>query len=277
MTSKEKFINELTKIRQKEFNRKRICMVEGCEENCIKSHLLQRKGILNQIAEKNHIYILEEMDLYKFSINTPPQLFRKVGIKAGMTLPLFCNKHDSEIFEPIEQHEYDTQDYQIQLIFAYRSICAELRKKQIQSDIFGAKINNQIIRTERPPEELNVFTTFLIGLQYGIKGLTFYKKELEKDMAKDVKSPRFTFQTSINELVDVCTTATFSPIDYATTTNPKQEKPLNAVMINVFPKSDKTHVIVGYHNGYKSKWIEDYFNSWKSHSKSDFQKKYQHY
>lgn len=69
----------------------------------INSHLLQRHGVLDNIIEDGHMYELRVRDIFKWSKDVPPVVFKKVGLNDAISYPLFCNHHDTELFLDIEK------------------------------------------------------------------------------------------------------------------------------------------------------------------------------
>ena len=107
------------------------CIYGGCDQHAINSHLLQRHGVLDRVVENGHL-----CDYYKWNRN-PPIEFKMVGLNRAISLPLFCHEHDSRLFRSIEQDEIDCSDYRMQLLLSYRTVCAEIRKKEMNIEFLG--------------------------------------------------------------------------------------------------------------------------------------------
>lgn len=115
---------------EKEIARKKwLCMCPNCSDSAINSHLLQRNGVLNHIIVKGHLYEIGREAFYKWHKNSPVKI-KKVGLQQAISFPLFCNKHDTELFATIEGNLIDFDDYRSQLLFSYRGLCSEIRKKE---------------------------------------------------------------------------------------------------------------------------------------------------
>lgn len=67
-------------IRKNALNMNWQCMVDGCTEDAINSHLLQRHGVLDNIIENGHMYELRIRDVFKWRKDVPPVVFKKVGL-----------------------------------------------------------------------------------------------------------------------------------------------------------------------------------------------------
>jgi hypothetical protein len=72
-----------------------------CGKAAIASHSVARK-MLKQIARNGHVYYHSAtvQDIRKAG---GKPLLKLIGINKASTLPLFCSKHDSEVFAPLEQ------------------------------------------------------------------------------------------------------------------------------------------------------------------------------
>lgn len=109
------------------------CMFPNCKHHAINSHILQRHGILDNIAENGHFYQLYPLSAFDVKRTGKYVDFKKIGLNNGFSWPLFCKEHDSKLFEDIERKSnIDICDYKVQLLFTYRTLCSELRKLQMQ-------------------------------------------------------------------------------------------------------------------------------------------------
>lgn len=253
MTDKIERTKILTKIWKKTKNRKRKCLVSDCQQRSINSHLLQRRGILSEITREGKIVSLGHDSLY----NGGTLKLDLIGLNAGMSLNLFCGFHDNDLFDEIEKKEFDESDYIVQLLFAYRSICCELRKKEIQYENLSISIDNKRLKQIANLDWLKNMKVVKEGFRLGIKDLSLFKKEAEIDLySEDMSDSRFRFYSYDFERIDVCCSAMFSPTN--TITKELQEEPFSAVFVNIFPYRNRTIIILGYHVEYDSIWIKNY-------------------
>ena len=74
-------------------SKKRICMFGDCKEIAIRSHVLQKNGILKEISEDNHLIQLMPANAFKIT-ETGINQFKKIGINKVYTFMGFCNHHD---------------------------------------------------------------------------------------------------------------------------------------------------------------------------------------
>lgn len=201
-----------------------------------------------------------------FTSSKTQKLFRfeKRSINKAMSISLFCNKHDTKVFKPIETNQINIDDYTSQLLFSYRSMCAEIRRKQV-----AIEYNNRVLSDRKCMKFINsdmygFISAHISGLKIGINDLRFYKSEFEKYLTDKVDKD-FIFNIFEYNFLPVCTAATFSPInENDINNNPFQEKPLNTVFINLIPINKKLMVIIGYHKDFVNKWILDFIDSWNT-------------
>jgi hypothetical protein len=265
MAKQEKIIlGVLQNITKNINNKKWTCLIENCGQTAINSHLLQVNGILNNLIDKGHLIQIKPNDY--FEIETKGfLLFKSVGIQQAISEYLFCNRHDTDIFKSIEAKEIDFYSYSSQLLFSYRSLCCELRKKMKNIEIFTRYGQSKILNNTF--EQQNYLDLEIKGHNIGIKDMTSLKTEMENEFSSTSTNQKFTFKTFKLPLIKICVSAIFSPIHPNSNAIKKahtQEQPLNTVFINVVPQPDNLYIIVGFHNKYVDKWILDYINSWDS-------------
>jgi hypothetical protein len=94
----------------------------SCESPSISSHSVQNATALSQIEEGGHVM---EMRM-NFSAQPPQPELRSIGRNDASTFPGFCQKHDSEIFKPIDTKPLDVKDGEQLFLLAYRSVSREL-------------------------------------------------------------------------------------------------------------------------------------------------------
>ena len=247
-------------------NKKWDCIIDGCAEKAINSHLLQQNGILDNVSTEGHLIEYKQTDPFTWRKDVPPFEMKKIGKKKAFSLPLFCNNHDTTIFKEIEKHPIDLEHYRVHLLLSYRVVCAEIRKKEINVEQFKRILNAESLKGGGGSKQIELAKE---GNELGIKDLEKYKKLFEEEL--DNETSQFTFKVYEYPFLDIYGSAIFSPIDYFIT-DPKQVAPLYSVFIHVIPYNDKTYIIVGYANDYVDDWIKRYVDSWKNLEEEDFEK-----
>lgn len=251
--------------------KKHTCLI--CEENSINSHLLQKNGILNLISDNNHITQIKGNDFFKAEKDGIIGI-KSVGINNVMSYPLFCNSHDTDVFAPIEIEEHNLEDYTSQLLFSYRSLCGEVRKKIINVDIFERVKNSSqfAINTHL----LDLAESQIEANNMGIQDLNWYKNIMELEINNSYNTKDFIFEKIDFDFIPISASAVYSPLNPAEHTLEvlkNSENILNYLFINLIPQEDKISLIIGYHKSKSDKWILEYISSWKNLSQLDFELK----
>jgi len=243
------------------------CIIEECEALSINSHLLQKNGILDNVTVDGHLVEFKLTDIHSWSKNERPFNFSKLGVNKAFSLPLFCNNHDTLLFKSIETHPLGLDSFKVHLLLSYRVVCAELRKKEINVDLFTRILNSQILKGEINP---NPIETSLRGSELGIRDLKIYKELFENEIEKEQRN--FVFKSYTYPMLEVYGSAIFSPVDISEI-DPYQKEPLNSVFVHIIPYNGELNIIVGYNSDYADDWIIDYMNSWTDLIPENLQKK----
>jgi hypothetical protein len=226
-------------------NSTRSCLYKDCGSNAINSHLLQRRGIISEIEENNHII---EFAIDQFKDNT--FYFKSTGWKDAFVFPGFCETHDDKIFKEIETGDLDYTDYRSQLLFSYRATMIEKRKKEIIVDWYNRKLNNSTLRQ-------NLDTLYFLHIHrkreqelLGIEDEKTYE-ELFLSNITDKTLRSFEFITFELPKVELCSSAVFTyettkEIDYIYEyESHKSKDPLTEIYFNLLPQENSTMVIFG--------------------------------
>lgn len=232
------------------------CIYGGCDQHAINSHLLQRHGVLDRVVENGHLYEVKRCDYYKWNRN-PPIEFKMVGLNRAISLPLFCHEHDSRLFRSIEQDEIDCSDYRMQLLLCYRTVCAEIRKKEMNIEFLGRMKKSSTLQFLE-----DVIDMSITGNELGIRDLDGYKSLLEQELEKI--SHNFFFVCYRYPLVKVYASSVFSyhPNDAVARIADSCTVWDNG-FVHIIPAEDCTCIILGYHNEHTNSLLQEYVVSWK--------------
>ncbi|MDN3587169.1 hypothetical protein QWY86_10850 [Pedobacter aquatilis] len=243
-------------------NKKWTCYQPGCFNDAINSHLLQRNGILSHIAENSSLIQVGAKDIFQFE-GTGAVTFKRLGINNAISYPLFCNGHDTQIFKPIEQQSIDFHDYHSQLLFSYRALCAELRKKEKSLEINERLYQSKNLIALMEKDFFKMLETRKIGHKLAVRDLKTFKKSFEDEL--DSPNGNFSFKTLIFPSIKVSASAIFSYMDDTDRLDGRylDEQPLDTVFVNVIPQEISSIVIIGYQNNRTNKWIVDYIQKWQ--------------
>ncbi len=101
-----------------------------CSSGIIKAHTIQRNGGLSRISRRGQVYtFVKHMGLFDESVWDPQSGAISIGVRKASTFSGFCNRHDNDLFKPLEQSPFHASPLQIALL-GYRSICHQLYMKE---------------------------------------------------------------------------------------------------------------------------------------------------
>ena len=233
------------------------CIVAGCDQIAINSHLLQRHGVLNNIVENGHCYEMRETDLYGWTQEQPPVAFRRCGLQNALSLPIFCNHHDTELFKPIEIENVDYTDYRNQILLSYRALCAELRRKEIVIDRYKRYLGSNTLSTYRSSFS-GVLRDSIKWNEIGINDILYYKQLIEEEL--DTPAGNFIFVHHTYSIKGIYASSSFTIASAVETAD--QSEPLDDCFGHVIPCENHTELVFGYHKGHVNDRILDFMNGW---------------
>lgn len=99
-----------------------------CGSKIIQAHTVQRKGGLEAIAEEGHVISPKRgvEDIFKNDGEIVPRL---LGVRVASTFLGFCDKHDDQLFSPIEKAPI-TLSKETAFLLSFRAICYEISMKK---------------------------------------------------------------------------------------------------------------------------------------------------
>lgn len=195
------------KIWWKTRNRPRKCFDSNCEELAIRSHYHQVHGVLNDLSSDDLVWGLGVVPKGKggYDKNYEYEFIRKsINHKGELTTFCgFCNKHDSKIFDKIENVKYKPYNYksrEVQLLHAYRGVCNELHKQEYNVQAVTSILANQNIKL--------IKQTYLkedLKGKMKVRMTRYVKKQIEEDLYNNTE--HFIFEHFELPRIDICTTA----------------------------------------------------------------------
>jgi hypothetical protein len=236
----------------------RICSVPGCTKTAINSHILQKNGILNSISEQNHVRLLGH-DFFKDNL----AFFKRVGVNEAFTFKGFCSEHDSEIFKPIEGDEIDFDDYQNQLLFAYRTVLNELVKKTINIEWRKRQRNDDVLKNV---VDFEMFRKTDVQERLGIEDIKYGLNKILEDF--DGVTQQFVFKVRSVSSKEVCLASHFT-FESVRTRNEKIRdtgkdfERLTDIFVSFFPLDGENVFMIGYLKEFEDrcgKFVQDFFD-----------------
>ena len=248
--------NKIDKAERFVEKKKWKCLCPNCQKAAINSHLLQRNGILDHVAENGHLYEVRIKDVYRRINDDEIVEIKKVGIGQAISCPLFCSEHDSALFKPIEGKLIDFDDYHSQLLFSYRSLCSEIRKKEFNIE----RYNGTLI-------EDNVKFELLLGEKLGLEDLRYYKGVFETEIVKPQNN--FTFLHLTYPFIPVFASgaSTYFMLDDSFvnfTEGIQNDQIIDCFFINIIPQKNSLEIIIGYNNEHTNDCLDKFTQSWKN-------------
>lgn len=226
--------------------------------------MLQKNGILRQISENNHL--IENRPSNPFAIDFDGiSEFKSVGINEVYTFPGFCPFHDTELFKNIESNsDLNFRQLEQQILFGYRGLCQELRRKEI-----GIEVLTELISVF-PKHMLETVSDTIDGFKDAIKNMNFFKQEFETSMNSHNYHPYY-FSTIEIPRLEVCISVPLNIGELVIPEDGDYEKwkaskkiPFVTSFINLFPTNNASIFIAGFHKNYPCAWTEQLLEKMKS-------------
>lgn len=254
--------------RRKSEKKERNCMYNNCTHKTIKSHVLQKNGILREISENNHLIQMVPSNPFEMTEKGISD-FKLVGINDVYTFQGFCATHDSNVFKSIEtESTLNFYDNNQQALFCYRGLCQEIRRKEIATEWIVE------LKPHFPPAFLPLVESLIDGYNDGIENLNLFKSELEKNIISK-NSDSFYFETIKIPKIELCISVPLNigELNIPKDSNYKKWREEKQIMptsfINVFPKENESYVIVGFHKDYPCDWTINFIKKMKSENKKE--------
>lgn len=248
--------NRIDKVERYIEKKKWTCLCPNCQKTAINSHLLQRNGILDNVAENGHLYELRMKGVYRRMNESETSELKSVGVRQALSFPLFCSEHDSSLFKPIEGKCIDFDDYHSQLLFSYRSLCSEIRKKEFNIERYNGVL----------PDGNDKFD-LLLGEKLGKCDLVHYKGLFEAEIAQPHNN--FTFLHLSYPFIPVFASGLSSYYRQdGTFVNCTDGVPYDQIIdsffINIIPQNNSVEIIIGYCNDHANDSLKMYVHSWEN-------------
>lgn len=150
---------------------------EGCSARIIRSHTLQRSGALHRIAEEGHVFSTREA--VHVLHRTGKLLPQRTGVRSASTFMGFCNRHDSQLFAPIENGALPL-NRETAFLLSYRAMSWELFSKR--SSVQGlAAIKFDAGRSiDEQGSMQNYMNAFFRGAEQALRELEDWKASLDR-------------------------------------------------------------------------------------------------
>jgi len=254
------FSNEFEEIKRLSVRKTRKCMYRTCEMPSIKSHVLQKNGILNEISLKGHVIESVMANSYNHSEKEIAD-FKRIGVNNTYCFQGFCKNHDTAVFAPIEfEKKLDLNSLMHQALFCYRGLCQEIRRKEIVLEWLSSKVFNS------NPWAFFFSVSHKKEIKKGIQNLEYYKIALENSIETNTFD-QFYFETIKIPRIDLCISVSLNIEDKMNKKTKDDVIPFVTSFLNIFPKGCDSFVIVGYHKDYPCLWTDRFVKNMKTGNK----------
>lgn len=245
-------------------NKQYECMVDGCNNKAINSHVLMQKGVLRFVAEKGKVVELRAKPIEASRKGERNFGFKKVGVSQALSLPLFCNYHDTTLFEEIEKQAVDYSNYRHLSLFCYRALCAAIRKKEMDVERDNRMRRSNILNS-LIPEYIHYLARKEHATQLALSDLNYYRKEFLNDLSNNIVS----FSFSKKELPIKGIYASTTSNMFLTEEEAMSPNTANLLFIHLIPTKDNTTLLLGYHKNHISPNYLPYIKRWEKANISD--------
>lgn len=238
------------------------CLITGCGENSINSHILQKNGVLNQIAPNGFIYEIKPKDVFKWESLEFKELtyFKKISINQAHSYPTFCIHHDTEIFKSIECHPIDFTDYKNNLLFAFRTLVSFMRREEIALEKEKRLYNSNILQASPANQiPLSISKEHIELHEYLIKIRNDEYELINSDIESGEEN--FTYLELNFPLKEVYSSSIISSPN------------LTSIYVNIFPYNFQTKILILVNKNSIDQWTTDFINSWMDLNEKDFELK----
>lgn len=214
-----------------------------CSGKIVKAHSIQRNGILD-LVEFN---LNGNLSVYSFLHLKRDDDGKIVGFiprgkKIASTFTGFCNYHDTNIFNPIENNPVDLDKYEHCFLLAYRGFAKEYHAKK--ETLKGYMENEYYNR----PENKSLQEELITGTRLAIKDLTPIKEKMNDMLERKAYDELDYLDDTIDYLIPLASSGTISPeYSYKNKLLNKSIDPevvYEYVIVNVFPdKNGSTKIL----------------------------------
>lgn len=260
MNDTKKYFIGLDSIIEQAKKSRHNCMCPNCQSIAIGSHVFSRSHILEPISRQSKICQFEQRPL----VHMDDGIVRywPKGIKGAFKFNGFCQKHDNEIFAPIEPNDdslIDWSELKSQYLLCYRTICREIYANQIMHDIFEHLILHSGANIPYYKEQLMFKLT---RTNANKSSLMYYKTFLENGIFHSDFSNLHFYFAELPFQLDLCIA---SPVSIQSDKGPDFNRDYQDLyIINIFPYKGRTVIIIGYSNCFENSWLKNIISKFES-------------
>ena len=243
---------------------------ETCTEPLIDSHSIQDSRILELLAVNNHVIQItfDKSVVSKSTIDAPKEptcKYEPISVHKASVFVGLCNKHDTEMFRPIDVEDLDMENKEHVFLLTYRSVL-----KELSSSISAAVMNQSMFQSKVELGEASGDGFSLDGLMpvlFFERAYDFYqyKKLFDADyIAKCYDNIYWRYLVFDNQPT-FATSTVFTPVEMAVNTDEPER-----LCVNAFPYKNKMYVLFSCRKEDKmclDNYVEEIFRSNEAYQK----------
>ncbi|MBO6668790.1 SEC-C domain-containing protein [Parvibaculum sp.] len=185
-----------------------------CTKTIVKAHTVPKSSSLREIARDGHVYCFVPT-LKNLSANNGRLVPELRGLNLASTFTGFCDRHDNQLFAPIEKTEFTASAEQCFLL-AYRALAREIYTKD--GLVALEEMRGQLDRGKPEDEQYQIqFLNLLISAaaETGARDNAVHKSQMDKIfLSEDFSSVR-AYVVEFGEVQDVmCAGSIFPTHDF---------------------------------------------------------------
>lgn len=155
-----------------------------CKGQIIDAHTVQKNGSLKKIALDGKVYQFKPDVNALFRTNGKFEL-KTLGIGQASTFPGFCKHHDHQLFSPIENNAFESNEKHT-FLFGFRALCKEIYAKKLQHEGMPfLKGMDKGLTLETQMKLQNFLAYYQRGIQSGLNNLLHYKTAYDDAFIND--------------------------------------------------------------------------------------------
>ncbi len=212
-----------------------------CKGEIKQSHSIQRNKRLSiiegQVNGQNVVYTFTEMD---FDENGKVKTLKPIGKKSASTFFGFCDYHDTHLFSPIENSEFDDSDKHC-FLHSYRSFAHSYHIKKE-----SLKAYNSLLAASDSYYDRMELTNLVNGTELAMKELEIDKQTLDEWIQNKNYSKLEYFTYTLPDKFPIACSSIINP-EYSYKNKSINNNPLlkySTIMLTVLPDFDKTIIII---------------------------------
>ena len=244
---------------------------ETCTDELIDSHSIQDSRILEVLAEDNHVIRItfDKSCISKSTQDNPIMPYCKydsISVHKASVFKGLCNKHDTEIFRPIDVEVLDMDNKEHVFLLTYRSVMKELSTKIKVAGMTQSNYLSKVDLGEISGDVPTIEGIYAVQLYASAYEMYEYKKLFdEKYLSKDFSS-LYSRYLILDGTPTFATSAVFTPMEMAFKKEVDEK-----ICVSIFPYQGKVYVLFSCLNedaAYLDKYIDEIFEA------TDYYQKY---